>query len=344
MKKKIISRRDFFQAGALASGGVLLDPLSAQISGAPALSAKLAREVWIAGFSMMDLEAPAPEEQAQQVLAELKKLQSQSPDIICLPETFPFMGVSKPTTVEEKLSISKKLFPQFSDFANQNNCYVICPMYTSEAGKAYNAAVLFDRKGSRAGEYRKARVTDYEIADGITPGPLVPPVFKTDFGVIGIQICWDIAWDMGWKELRKKGAEIIFWPSAFSGGRMINTMAWQHKCVVVSCTGKNTAKICDISGEEITQTGKWNPNVFCAAVNLDKIFVHTWPFVEHFSEIQNKYGRDIRFTTFHEEEWTIIESLSPRVNLKNILQEYKIPTFEEDIANTEKLQARARPA
>ena len=34
--------------------------------------------------------------------------------------------------------------------------------------------------------------------------------------------------------LRKQGAKIIFWPSAYDGGKMINTKAWQHKYVVAT--------------------------------------------------------------------------------------------------------------
>src|SRR3712207_7956687 len=41
----------------------------------------------------------------------------------------------------------------------------------------------------------KCRPTDGEIASGVRPGPLDPPVFETDFGKIGIQICFDIKWE-----------------------------------------------------------------------------------------------------------------------------------------------------
>lgn len=58
-----------------------------------------------------------------------------------------------------------------------------------------------------------------EMGKGITPGPLIMPAFHTDFGIIGIQICHDIQWSEGWTQLREKGVEIVFWPSAFAGGK-----------------------------------------------------------------------------------------------------------------------------
>jgi len=62
--------------------------------------------------------------------------------------------------------------------------------------------------------------------NGVTPGALKPPVFRTDFGVVGAQICFDMEWHDGWQNLRKGGAEIVFWPSAFAGGTAVNAKAW----------------------------------------------------------------------------------------------------------------------
>ena len=39
-----------------------------------------------------------------------------------------------------------------------------------------------------------------------------------------------------------------------------------------------------------------------APVNLEKAFLHTWPYVHRFDEIQAKYGRKIRIRNFAEEE------------------------------------------
>lgn len=56
-------------------------------------------------------------------------------------------------------------------------------------------------------------------AGGLTRGPIDPPVFNTDFGVIGMRICFDFQFFDGFKRLGQKGAEIVFWPSAYCGGR-----------------------------------------------------------------------------------------------------------------------------
>lgn len=203
-------------------------------------------------------------------------------------------------------------------------------------------AVLFDREGNESGEYRKIYITEGEIEDGITPGAVDPPVFQTDFGKIGIQICYDIMWDDSWKKLREKGAEIIFWPSAFSGGKMVDAKAWQNMCVIVSSTWNANSKICDITGEVISETGKYNTNVVCAPVNLEKVFLHTWPDYKLFDEIERKYGRKVFITTWHEEEWSIIESRSPDVFVADILEEFNLRSKNQLLKDSELLQNKAR--
>jgi len=344
MKTDRISRRKFLQKTAVTTTMASLAPIGIanNVFARQPINDKSPRAVWIAGLSQMELSAKTPELMTDKILEILKEVIPCQPDFVCLPEVFPFTNVKRKFTIAEKLQISKKVMEQFAEFSKQNNCYTICPVYTSSDGKIYNSAVVFNREGKKIGRYNKIHETEEEIFKGITPGSLLQPVIQTDFGPIGIQICFDIQWDDGWKMLREQGAKIIFWPSAFAGGKMVNTKAWQHKCVVASSTSGYTSKLCDISGETIAQTGIWNKNLFCAPVNMEKVFLHTWPYVSRFKDIQNKYGRNVRITNFHEEEWSIIESLSPDIFVKDILKEFDLRTHEEHIKSAERVQTKAR--
>jgi predicted amidohydrolase len=343
-EKKEISRRDFIQKSAVTTGMATLVPLglTGEVFLDKPVTEKLPREIWIAGVSQMGLRAKTVEQMTDSVLDILKDIIPYHPDFVCLPEVFAFTYVDQVTTLKEKVELSDTVLKRFSAFSKQNNCYTICPVYTLNDGKTYNSAVVLNRSGERIGSYNKIHLPDNEIEIGLSSGQLVQPVIKTEFGNIGIQICFDIEWSDGWSMLRKQGAEIIFWPSAFAGGKKVNTKAWQNKCVVASATNKNTAKLCDISGEVIAQTGIWNQNLYCAPVNLEKVFLHTWPAVNRFREIQKKYGRDIRIINFHEEEWSVIESLSPEILVADIMKEFGLLSYEELIRNTEKLQDKSR--
>ncbi|MCD4692256.1 MAG: carbon-nitrogen hydrolase family protein, partial [Calditrichales bacterium] len=288
------------------------------------------------------LYAQTPQLMVDKIIRILNDVVIFQPDIICLPEVFATSNIEQKFKLSEEVEISEKVVKLFSSFAKENNCNIICPVVTTEDGKIYNSAVVLNRDGESLGEYRKIHITEGEIDNGTTPGPMQPPVFQTDVGKIGVQICFDINWDDGWTKLREQGAEIVFWPSAFAGGQKVNTKAWQHRYVVVSSTHKYTSKICDISGEVIAETGIWDKNFFCAPVNLEKAFLYTWPYVMHFNEIRKKYGRQVRITNFHEEEVSIIESLSPNVFVADILKEFGLRTYEQHIHDAEVAQIKAR--
>ncbi len=340
-----LSRRNFLQKSAMTTGLATISTLGmAHSSEAGELEEeKLPREVWIACFSQTRLYADTAELMVEKVLEALKKLESYHPDFVCLPELFACTHVRKTYTNKEILTISEWTLGQFSAYSRKNNCYTICPVYTSDSdGNIYNSAVLINRQGAQIGTYRKIHITEGEISEGITPGPLFQPVIQTDFGKIGIQICYDINWDDGWNMLKKQGAEIVFWPSAYGGGRMINDKAWQYKYVVASSTQKNDSNICDISGEELARTGFWSPRLCYSPVNLEKTFLHIWPNSNVFHEIRKKYGRKVMFTLFQEEGLVTIESRSPNVFVNDILKEFNLKKQEDEIENAEIAQNKAR--
>jgi predicted amidohydrolase len=72
-----------------------------------------------------------------------------------------------------------------ADFAKSHHCNVVCPIYTKENGICYNAALFLDRQGRVIGEYRKMHPTTGELEQGVVPGPLDPPICKTDFRIVG---------------------------------------------------------------------------------------------------------------------------------------------------------------
>ena len=344
MKTNGISRRNFLQKTAITAGMASVVPLGMATTASCAEGStgkRSNREIWIAGISQMDLTAETPELMAEKVYEILKDVVTYHPDFVVLPESFPY--VPNKLTIGEKVAISDKVQEKIAEFSKQNNCYTLCPAYTTDNVKNYNSIVVFDREGKKIGIYNKIHATEGEIKNrGISCGSLFQPVIQTEYGPVGIQICYDINWDDGWQMLKKQGAKIIFWCSAFDGGKMVNTKAWQHKYIVATSTLKNTSKLCDISGETIAQTGIWNPNYFCAPVNMEKVFLPTYDYLKEYIEIEQKYGRKVRITTFHEEEWTIIESLSPDLCVDDIMKEFNLKSQQEDLLSAEIVQNNSR--
>lgn len=303
---------------------------------------RLPREVWVASLSLHKLEARTHEEMIRKVLKQLDDIRPFQPDVVCLPEVFPFLKISKrPPLAEVAEAPLGPISTRFAAWAKDNHCNLICPIYTRQDGRFYNSAVVINREGKCLGEYRKIHPTVSEMERGVAPGPLDPPVFQTDFGTIGVQICYDINWHEGWKKLRQGGAEIVFWPSAFCGGRMLNALAWMNKYCVVSSTRFDPTKICDITGEDVARSGRAR-NWVCAPLNLERAFLHGWPYWMRYDDIQAKYGRKVLIRHFPEEGWSILESRSADVKVADVLREFDIRTHEEHIARAELMQKKRR--
>ena len=345
MKKILSTRRNFIKKTAATTGLAAFGTYG--LTAAPSVKEmakreKLPREIWIAGISQMDLQTKTPQLMVDEMVRLVNQVLSYQPDIICLPETFVSANTGYRPSLSEKLEISEVAVQRFSAIAKENHCYIICSVFSSEGGKAYNAGIVLDRLGTRIGEYRKIHPTIGEIESGIFPGPFDAPVFQADFGKFGIQICYDIYWNDGWVTLRDKGAELVFWPSAFAAGQRVNMKAAEYGYVVASSTQKNTAKICDITGQEVTHTGEWDRGFYCGLVNLEKVRVDVWPHFRSFNDIRKKYGRKVMISIMHEEQWSVIESLSPDVFVADIVKEFDLKTFNQDVLEAEAAQIKAR--
>lgn len=335
MKKQIKGRREFLTNTTKVMGGVLAGGLTIHNMAAATFPDNRRedetviprRRAKIATISQAGLRDDAGEKMVERVLGIMEHVAKFKPDIICLPETFATNGRGSKDALSWKAEITALAVGRMSEFAKKHHCYVVCSGHRLHNGKYYITAELIDRNGISVGDYKKSYLPEDEMNAGITPGPLENPVFDTDFGRIGFQICFDLLWDNGWNELKDQGVEIVFWPSAYSGGRAINGKAWSHQYIVVTSTGKGSSKICDISGEELIKTNGWEPNIAIADINLNKTLIHTWPSILKFNKIRDKYLDKIKITTFDEEEWSIVESLSPKISVDSILEEFQLESL-----------------
>lgn len=139
-------------------------------------------------------------------------------DIACLGETCTTNWVgaaaSDPDVVEDAFEGPTTLLAR--SLARQYRMHVVVPIAARLAGQMQNLAIVVDRTGSIAGHYAKVHPTRLEMASGIVEGNAFP-VFDVDFGRIGIVICHDLTFPEATRVLGLEGAEVIFWPTLWSG-------------------------------------------------------------------------------------------------------------------------------
>jgi hypothetical protein len=176
---------------------------------------------------------------------------------------------------------------------------------------------------------------------GIIPGATDQPVIETDFGKVGMQICYDANWPQGWENLKKKGADIILFPSAFPGGRMLNYYALKNNIYIISSAGIN-ARIIDISGNDLDSTSDFVRYAW-AAINLEKVVVTTWPTNGVLPDLFRKYGDRLGVKVWDSTDVMTIESRDPDLKVMDVLKEFEIPAYAELLKNETEVQDKYRP-
>ena len=145
-------------------------------------------------------------------------------DFIVLPEMFncPYSN-DKFIEYGESEGDSDTL-KSISKQAHENHVYILAgsiPEYENDC--LYNTSYLFDRTGSIIAKHRKMHLFDIDVkgkitfkeSDVLTAGNQFT-LSKTDFGKIGIGICYDIRFPELARVMTEKGATMLFYPGAFN--------------------------------------------------------------------------------------------------------------------------------
>jgi predicted amidohydrolase len=288
------------------------------------------RAVRVASVTQDYLRQLPPDEMVGRTLERLDACGRYRPDIACLPELFADSGAEP---------VPGPMTARISQWAKANGSYAICSMKTAVDGRTYNSAVLIDRAGQVVGQYNKLHPTEGELASGTSPGSEVP-VFSTDFGVIGIQICFDVNWRRAWQSLKKRGAEIVFWPSAYPAHRMLSALAWMNEYYVVASTMARGSRIYDISGEVMDKSGVYQQWAQ-ATLHLSKRLFEVDYHMEKMRALQQKYGERVLVQWYHDEDWFTLASLDPDLSVEELIQEFGLLPLQEYHARCERAQQEA---
>lgn len=108
------------------------------------------------------------------------------------------------------------------ELAKKHSMVIVVPIYERHmTGVYYNTAAVIDADGKYLGKYRKnhiPQVKGFWEKFFFKPGNLGYPVFQTQYGKVGVYICYDRHFPEGARALGLNGAEIVFNPSATVAG------------------------------------------------------------------------------------------------------------------------------
>lgn len=111
-------------------------------------------------------------------------------------------------------SVSKNMWMSFGG---------IHEVATDEAGKIYNTHIIINSQGEIVQIYRKLHLFDVDTPEFkfreskiVARGKALSDPVETPIGKIGMLICYDIRFPEASVLLKKRGAQILLYPSAFA--------------------------------------------------------------------------------------------------------------------------------
>ncbi|MBI2564244.1 MAG: carbon-nitrogen hydrolase family protein [candidate division NC10 bacterium] len=155
----------------------------------------------------------------------LEAAAAEGADLAALPELFTYLGPgSEHPRVAEP--IPGPTTERLSALAARHRMFIqggsILERVPGES-RFSNTSTLFDRAGSLIARYRKLHLFDVDLAGHapyresatMAPGGEVVTA-DTEFGRVGLSICYDLRFPELYRALAARGAEILFVPAAFT--------------------------------------------------------------------------------------------------------------------------------
>jgi predicted amidohydrolase len=166
--------------------------------------------------------------------------------------------------------------------------YIVAGLYEREGNAVYNTSVLIDREGKLVGKYRKVYLPREEIEGGLTPGTAYP-VFETDFGKIGMMICWDLQYVEPARALAAQGAEIILLPIWGGDFTLMKARAIENHLFVVSAGYDVETAIIDPNGQVLHASNE-SGVVKTIPISLGQRFLDP-----HLGDMRARFHKEIRW-------------------------------------------------
>lgn len=300
------------------------------------------RKVKVVTTSFYGLAGTTAERNRQLACEYLGIAGREGADLACLPEGFLSpQGESGGKHLYSE-PLSGDTLTALSEAARAQSMWVVaCYYVTTGPTRRENVAVVIDRRGELVAQYAKVHPTIWEcLDDRVTPGAGTT-VVQTDFGRVGLAICYDIGWPDHWAELARRDAEIVVWPSAYDGGFPLQAYAWNHFYYVVSSVKSEHAKIIDLTGRVITKTSKWH-RITSALIDLDKEVFHIDYQAQKLIEIEKELGARVSIDALSEENVFTIESHDSEWPLQRIKAHWGLENFRDYYARATRIQDQER--
>ncbi len=279
----------------------------------------------------------------REMVLRMAKEKGARPDFICFPEVCACIGGG----MAQGVKAAPELEPfavEVGKLAREANAALIVPFLERYMGQVYNSVPIVDRSGKLVMVYRKNYPTVSEMAAGVTPGWEVP-VAECDGVRVGAAVCFDVNFPQVAAELERQRARVVFWPSMFWGGQLLQHWALRYGFYVVVSFMPESA-IIDMSGRYLVKQGTETPQVrgkrlppwAVAEVNVERELFHLDFNEQRFPAIRQKYGDDVDIEVHQPEAFFLLACRREGLTVEQVANEFQLETLRDYLARSTRQQ------
>ncbi|MGM0483183.1 MAG: carbon-nitrogen hydrolase family protein [Candidatus Krumholzibacteriota bacterium] len=233
------------------------------------------------------------EENLRRGVEAVEMAAAEGAKIICFPELsfqpfYPRLPAGG-SNLEFTDTVPGRITEPFSALAAETGTVIIVNLYERDGDNTYDTSPVIDTTGEIIGRNRMVHITDYSgfhEKGYYQPGDLGPGVFDTEFGRIGIAICYDRHYPEYMRALSLMAAEIVFVPQAGVVGEWppglyeaeMRVASFQNGYYTALCNrvGKEgelnfsgESFVCSPSGEVIARAASGRPDILYCNLNTE---------------------------------------------------------------------------
>jgi len=267
----------------------------------------------------------------------------ERPDFVCYPEVCTCIGKG----FEKGIEIAPELEPyaaEVAKIAREFNTAIIAPFLERFQGRVYNSVPIVNRQGKLVLVYRKNYPTIGELKAGVSPGREAP-VAECDGVRVGAAVCFDANFDCLAAELERQRARLVFWPSMYWGGQLLQHWALRYGFAVAVAYGAESAVI-DMNGRYLAKQGhdtfqvrqRHLPPWAAADIQINRELFHLDYNQDKFPAIREKYGPEVEIEVWEPEGYFLLASHRPELTVESIAAEFGLETLRDYLARSVRMR------
>jgi predicted amidohydrolase len=229
--------------------------------------------VTLASVNLRPRNTAGREASVSEFIKTIARAVPQNADVILLPEGISVVGTPN-TYVEVSEPVPGPTTKALGEVARARKAWIVAGIYEREGNAVYNTAVLLNREGELAGKYRKVYLPREEVERGLTPGVNFP-VFDTDFGKVGLMICYDVFFPDPARQLATQGADLLLMPIWGGDEHLAKARAIENGVFLAASGYDHPTYIMDPLGERLSQATEQGAAAV-ATIDLSKRYNLKW--------------------------------------------------------------------